>query len=75
MRKPISRTVPFYHQVAGTIRDRITTGTYDVGSCVPSSIELEREFGVSNITIRKALSVPNAAHPVLAETTTRLKGV
>lgn len=57
LQKPISRTVPFYHQVAGTIRDRITTGTYDVGSCVPSSIELEREFGVSNITIRKALNL------------------
>lgn len=56
-RKPLSRTVPFYHQVAGTIRDRIVKGAYDVGSCVPSSIELEREFGVSNITIRKALNL------------------
>jgi GntR family transcriptional regulator len=55
--KSTSRTVPFYHQVAETLRDRISTGAYEIGSCLPSSPELEREFSVSNITIRKALNL------------------
>lgn len=48
--------VPFYQQVADTIRSRILAGIYPVGEFLPASAELEESFGVSNITMRKALS-------------------
>jgi GntR family transcriptional regulator len=48
-------TVPFYIQVAETIRRRILADQYDQGDLIPSSGELEKEFRVSAITIRKAL--------------------
>lgn len=55
-----SRTVPFYRQVADTIRARIVDGVYSVGQCLPPSGELEHTFSVSNITMRKALSLLRA---------------
>lgn len=51
------QNVPFYQQVADTIRSRIAAGAYPVDECLPASAELEASFGVSNITIRKALAV------------------
>lgn len=51
------RTVPFYRQVADTIRARIVDGQYKVGDCLPASAELEKAFNVSNITMRKALAL------------------
>ena len=51
------RTVPFYQQIADTLRTRICDGAYPVNTCLPTSVELEESFQVSNITIRKALNV------------------
>ncbi|MEW6265801.1 MAG: GntR family transcriptional regulator [Thermodesulfobacteriota bacterium] len=50
-------SVPFYEQVARTLRDRIKSGLYNSGQIIPPEKELEKEFGLSNITIRKALSL------------------
>jgi DNA-binding GntR family transcriptional regulator len=47
--------VPYYIQVAETIRGRILSGQYGRGDLIPSSKELEKEFNFSAITIRKAL--------------------
>ncbi len=47
--------IPYYVQVAETLRRRIMTDEYMEDSLMPSVPELEKEFGVSNITIRKAL--------------------
>lgn len=52
--------VPFYRQVADTIRARIMDGVYLVGDCLPPSVELEKSFRVSNITMRKALAILKA---------------
>jgi len=49
--------IPLYTQVAETLRRRIQVRDYPEGSLLPNSEELEREFGVSEITIRKALAV------------------
>jgi GntR family transcriptional regulator len=49
------KAIPFYLQVAETLRSRIRDGRYPVGEFLPSHQELEEEFRVSNITIRKAL--------------------
>jgi GntR family transcriptional regulator len=48
---------PFYYRVAETLKGRILSGKYKYGSFLPSESGLESEFGVSNITIRKALSL------------------
>jgi GntR family transcriptional regulator len=47
--------IPYYVQVAETLRRRIMTDEYMEDSLIPPVPELEKEFGVSNITIRKAL--------------------
>lgn len=47
--------IPYYVQVAETLRRRIMTDEYMEDSLIPPVPELEKEFSVSNITIRKAL--------------------
>jgi GntR family transcriptional regulator len=49
--------IPFYQQVAETIRSRILGGLYVPGERIPSYRGLEREFKVSNITVRKAIEI------------------
>ncbi len=48
---------PYYFRVAETLRGRIARREYRPGQAIPAAWELEREFGVSNITIRKALDL------------------
>ena len=50
-------SIPFYLQVAQTIRNRILTGQYAKGDSIPSYQALEKEFQVSNITVRKAIEI------------------
>lgn len=47
--------IPYYVQIADTLRRRIMTDEYMEGSRIPTEPELIKEFNVSNITIRKAL--------------------
>ena len=49
--------IPFYVQVAETLRRRIVTCEIPEGSLLPTTEELEREFGVSRITVQKALAL------------------
>ena len=49
--------IPYYLQVAETIRSRILGGHYVRGDLIPSYQGLEREFKVSNITVRKAIEI------------------
>ncbi|MHA3066865.1 GntR family transcriptional regulator [Lacticaseibacillus saniviri] len=44
-----------YQYVADTIRQRITTGAYSARTLLPDQNALATEFGVSRITIKKAL--------------------
>jgi GntR family transcriptional regulator len=48
---------PLYRTLAERIELRIAAGNYAVGSQLPTEPELEREFGVSRITIRQALGL------------------
>ena len=57
MNKEHDRAAPFYIQVAQTIRSRIMSDVYQPGQLIPTARELEEEFGVSNITIRKAVEI------------------
>lgn len=47
---------PLYHQIYLVIRGRITSGEYPHGSTLPGEQALARMFGVSRITVKRALS-------------------
>ncbi len=47
----------FYYRVAQTIRGRINSGQYPPDFIIPPSHRLSEEFGVSNITIQKAMEL------------------
>jgi GntR family transcriptional regulator len=49
--------IPYYHSVAETLKRRIIDLEYEEGQIIPSEKELSKEFNVSNITIKKALSI------------------
>ena len=51
------KIIPAFYQVSETIRRRIYLGIYSDGEFIPTEKELEAEFFVSNITIRKALEI------------------
>ncbi|MFJ5760781.1 GntR family transcriptional regulator [Neobacillus sp. NPDC093182] len=46
---------PFYIQVKNELKERIIKGEYPINSLIPPEPVLENEFGVSKITIRKAV--------------------
>ncbi len=48
-------SVPFFIQIAETMKRRIVAGEYNQGKQLFTGEELEREFQTSNITIRKAM--------------------
>jgi GntR family transcriptional regulator len=47
--------IPKYHRVKEELRRRIASGIWHTGSPIPSEPELCDEFGVSRITVRKAI--------------------
>lgn len=49
-----------YLQVAEDLRDKIRKGTYAVGKPIPSSRQLEKDYGVSSTVIRGALNLLKA---------------
>lgn len=51
---------PPYEQMAADLRARIMAGDLAPGSQLPSTVHLVEEFGVSNTTVQKALSVLKA---------------
>ena len=48
---------PAYRRVYTAIRKQITDKEYDVGTILPPEYELEREFGVSRTTVRRAIAL------------------
>ena len=55
-----SSPVPLYFQIANVIQARIFAGTLQAGAPIGTEKELAEEFGVSRITVRKALEVLRA---------------
>ena len=51
------QVTPAYRRIADTLADRVTSGVYPPGSRLPSGSELCREFGVSSMTVRKAMTM------------------
>jgi GntR family transcriptional regulator len=48
--------MPLYHQSYLTIRQRLLEGVYPLNEPIPSEEEIRHEFGVSRVTIRRALA-------------------
>ena len=48
--------VPLYYQLASILRDHIVSGKYHAGDRLPTEEALARDYDVSRITIRQALS-------------------
>jgi GntR family transcriptional regulator len=46
---------PLYHRIFKQLQDEILAGAYDADAALPSDKHLEDRFGVSRITIRRAL--------------------
>ena len=46
---------PLYLQIKRILKDRILHGIYPIDANLPSELQLESEFGVSKITVRKAI--------------------
>jgi len=46
---------PLYQQIQKILKDRILHGVYPLGSTIPSEPQLEKEFGVSKMTVRGAV--------------------
>lgn len=57
MRKQNKSKSLLYEQLTDTINKRVQENTYKSGEMIPSELELQREFGVSRSTVRKALNI------------------
>lgn len=55
-RSPMSENVPLYRQIYEDLRDSIADGTYPVGARLPSETELVGYYGVSRLTVRRAIA-------------------
>ncbi|EHJ51933.1 GntR family transcriptional regulator [Streptococcus macacae] len=49
--------MPKYEEIAGIIRNRISKGTYPVDTKLPIQSDLAEEFGVSRMTVKKAIEI------------------
>ncbi len=50
------KAVSLYYQIGTILRRKILQGEYQPGSRIPGEKELEREYGVSRITVRQSLA-------------------
>ena len=50
-----SKSAPLYQQIYDDIKGAIKDGTYKVDEKIPSEAELSEEYGVSRITVRRAI--------------------
>jgi len=57
MTNPISRRspIPLYYQVESLLREELTSGRYATRVPLPTETDLVCRFGVSRITVRRAL--------------------
>jgi GntR family transcriptional regulator len=53
----LTAAAPLYTRTAEMLRARITSGVWTVGNRLPAEHELCREFGVSSITMRRAIAM------------------
>lgn len=52
----VQSDVPIYYQLYCFLKELILTGYYKPGQCVPSESEMMAEYGVSRVTVRRAIA-------------------
>jgi GntR family transcriptional regulator len=52
----VSRRIPLYYQLENLLREKINSGAFAPGGRLPTESELIRQYGVSRITVRQALT-------------------
>ncbi len=52
----VNRRIPLYYQLENILREKIMSGAFAPGARLPTEFELVRQFGVSRITVRQALT-------------------
>ena len=55
MSTPLTPTLPAYEQVKAFVKQQITTGIWRPGDSVPSEAALQQQFGVSRMTVNRAV--------------------
>ena len=55
--KPNTRGIARYHQLAARFRHQIETGEWEVGSQIPTVVELAQSYEVARETVRQALGM------------------
>ncbi|TLY85571.1 MAG: GntR family transcriptional regulator, partial [Gammaproteobacteria bacterium] len=61
MPAPASRSIPKYSQVYSALRRDIESGRWREETKLPSEVDLVRQFGVSRITVTRAVRELQAA--------------
>lgn len=51
------KSIPLYYQLENILRGQIRSGDYKPGQALPTEDQLTKSYGVSRITVRRALSV------------------
>lgn len=46
-----------YSQVLAGVKEKILNGQYEIGSMIPTELELESEYEVSKVTVRRAIEI------------------
>jgi GntR family transcriptional regulator len=49
--------VPLYYRLAEIVKQKILNSEFEVGESIPTEAELEKEYGVSRITVRQAIDL------------------
>jgi GntR family transcriptional regulator len=52
----VSSRIPLYYQLENVLREKITSGAFEGGERLPTEVELIKQYSVSRITVRQALS-------------------
>lgn len=47
--------VPLYHRLYVILRDKLTSGVYSAGDLLPPEVDLVKSYGVSRVTVKRAL--------------------
>ena len=51
-----NQSMPIYTQLAESIKNKIGEGIYKVGERIPSERELASKYGITRVTVRRAIN-------------------